>query len=448
MRIGLFLQDTTLHNDNAEIVFLRILNEVKNNNLDLLVFPEVVYHPAIGKMRGSSLLQFENEEDSSEIILNEIDALVKQCGCPVIFSETGVHKEIYSSYRNPNAEQEEDKCKNYFKNVATRYSAFELPAFEEYYKEQYVPINYKGLKIGHLICYDSAFPLFSAFYGKNNADIIINSSGGHVDYKKWALYQRVRAIENKCYTLCVMANRNNAAKNDSCVFGYDGYGKKLSFEVIGGKKTHLTNQPNTVYIFDINKKNIDNTNVLSYAQDEFLDQKQTINKNVDFEINPEMFLNELSSIAPILPNIFKIPIADKNLIILKIDEDDIITPNKTMELLYNSALKKIENKRYVLFSKWDSLSKDKFERIIASILKVRAAENFIATICISPNLSACFQVGLNKNIQIVSLNRGVYGIDLNRTTGPEALWRTKQRPPKKASWRKKYEFLIKKYLET
>ena len=49
-------------------------------------------------------------------------------------------------------------------------------------------------------------------------------------------------------------------------------------------------------------------------------------------------------------------------------------------------------------------------------------------------------VGKNRTAQVVKPFDGVWGIDLERTTGPEAIWRNKQ--GMRESWRKNYEWLV------
>ena len=68
--------------------------------------------------------------------------------------------------------------------------------YEEAIEEIFTPIEYKGFRIGITICYDSNKSIFSKAY--DDIDLLLNLTGGHVDYKKWSIYQRARALENKC----------------------------------------------------------------------------------------------------------------------------------------------------------------------------------------------------------------------------------------------------------
>lgn len=52
----------------------------------------------------------------------------------------------------------------------------------------------------------------------------------------------------------------------------------------------------------------------------------------------------------------------------------------------------------------------------------------------------CYQCGKNRTAQVVKANDGFWGIDLERTSGPEAIWKNKQ--GMRASWRTNYEWLV------
>ena len=67
-------------------------------------------------------------------------------------------------------------------------------------------------------------------------------------------------------------------------------------------------------------------------------------------------------------------------------------------------------------------------------------ENYCAVIISSNNINQCFQCGMNRTAQVVQKENGKYGLDLNRTGGPETIWRNKE--GMKASWRNNIEWLI------
>lgn len=70
--------------------------------------------------------------------------------------------------------------------------------------------------------------LFSRMYGIYGIDLIINSTGGNVVYDKWFKYNKVRAIENECYTLVTMGGDGSVENGHNYVFGFNKNGGRLS----------------------------------------------------------------------------------------------------------------------------------------------------------------------------------------------------------------------------
>lgn len=64
-------------------------------------------------------------------------------------------------------------------------------------------------------------------------------------------------------------------------------------------------------------------------------------------------------------------------------------------------------------------------------------ENFCALIVESDNINQCYQCGKNCTAQVLKSVDGKFRIDLDRTTGPEAIWKDKN--GMRASWRGRYE---------
>ena len=123
-----------------------------------------------------------------------------------------------------------------------------------------------------------------------------------------------------------------------------------------------------------------------------------------------------------------------------LEEDDIEKPEKFLPLMYSKKLRDLSNKRYILVSQYKHIDEKRFKEELSSILKVRAMENFCAIILYSDKENHCYQTGKAKNPQMVKAVDGYYGIDLSRTTGPEAIFRNKE--GFKASWRKNFELLV------
>ncbi|MBD7914799.1 hypothetical protein H9660_06535 [Clostridium sp. Sa3CUN1] len=206
MKIGLFLQDTRLSIEEMNKNFDRVLKNAKKNNLDLLVFPEHFYCPDELELENLNYLNYGDDSSNANEIVDILRKYAKKANCPIIISRSDFNGFIYGLFISPF----EEGIKYYGKHIATQISSFDLEDYKEVVNDIFYPVEYKGYNIGITICYDSNNLLFSKCY--DDVDILINLTGGHVDYKKWYIYQRSRALENKCNYLCTMAYYRENAK--------------------------------------------------------------------------------------------------------------------------------------------------------------------------------------------------------------------------------------------
>lgn len=100
----------------------------------------------------------------------------------------------------------------------------------------------------------------------------------------------------------------------------------------------------------------------------------------------------------------------------------------------------MKDKRYVIVNRYGEVDKSFYQTKLSVLLKVRAMENYCAVLLESKNLNKCIQTTMNRGTQMVKPFQGKFGIDLNRTTGPEAIWKNKK--GMSASWRKGFEWLV------
>lgn len=436
MKIALYLQNTINENRHN---FLYTLDAVSKEDIDLLVFPENCWTPYNYELFDLHILNYE-DSDSDETQIGAIVDQISICaGCPVLVCGYNRFEENYSVYSNLWAAENETRANSYVKCVATGSSALEVDEFYNYIPILFEPIKLKEYKIGRNICYDSTFPLFNRIYGLQDVDVIINMTGGHVDYKKWSYYQKVRAIENQCVTLCTMAYEDSNCKNSSYVFGYNKFGEKLSFITLGGHKAKWPpNEPDQVYVCDVAIPAMGDRG----EPDEYLYQQETINKNPTIDFNPDLFSQLLKHMTCWEPDLYSLSYENLNLIFCVIYGMDIMMPELLQNMMYSQSISHLQNKRYIVLNRWTDLNPDFYNNFLSNVLKVRAAENFCAVVLDSPLLTKCIQVGNNKNAQLVKRQDGGFGIDLSRASGPEATWRNKQGPTMKAKWRTSYEYLL------
>ena len=451
MRIGLFLQD--LANVNWEKRYNEVIKLCKKAELDLLVFPENTYCPKMDELE--ECYYFDDNDEGYGIIKDFVCDLSKNAGCAVLFCHFSKEDYIYSFYANEFSEDGETYNNDYCKHTATWNSPLDgrIEIDDPFFGYDFNIINLKNFKIGQTICYDSTFPLFSRMYGLNNVDILINSTGGHVDYKKWSYYQKVRAIENNCFNLCIMANMDNSRKNESYVFAYNKYGRKLPLTIVDSngsiKKVTDNSIKDALYVFDIEKNEFNWFWENKYEDDEFLNQKATKNKNVHAYISVKRITEMISSSNKLAPNLYCVPKWNYNLILCLVHGKDILIPEKVAELEYNDDLKKIDNKRYLIVNMWDEpVKSDFYNGVLSNILKVRTVENYSALFFYDGAKELCLQTGKNKNVQVVAKEfDGSYSLDFDRMTGPEAIWRTSVQTQMRAEWREGYEDILKYILK-
>lgn len=425
LKVGLYLQTNDCFNDDK---FYEAMEIVKQSDIDILVFPEYSYTPFIDEISEYTMF---NEEQRT-IITDYCYNLSKELKKAIIIGTQDLYGMIYTVYANAQATDEETTIAYYVKHTMTHLSAFEIDPYENVIHDFLEPIIYKDIRIGTTICYDCNHPMFSRIYGLKGVDIIINSSGGNIVYDKWYKYNKVRAIENSCYNIVTMGGEYQGEKTNSYVYGFNPEGGELKpYNLM--KCTDKLNEVGTIYVYDLNQDD------MKPLIDTSLHQNKTSNKVHHVKIgNTEDFIKKSKLVDE---NIYKYKLGKENIIFCLVNGEDILKPERVLELLYNEGLKTITNKKYVIINRFENLDKKLYETKISSVLKVRAMENFCAVILESDLINNCYQTGKNRTAQVVLPNENdEYEIDLERTSGPESIWKNKQ--GMKASYRINAEFLI------
>lgn len=426
LKVGLYLQTDELKN---KADFANALEVVKRSDFDIFVLPEFCYCSFYSLLINADICV---EEDVNNIFKACLD-FSEEIGKAVIVSSEDKYGTIFSVFANTFASETETANALYIKHTMTAYSAFELEDYRELSKTMFEPILYKGYRIGMTICYDCNHSLFSRMYGLKNVDVIINSTGGNVVYDKWYKYNKVRAIENSCYNFVTMGGDGTVQNPHSYVYGFNGNGKELKPNNIIKKTTEL-NLPGSIYVYDTS---LDDDYA---AQDNSHKQSKTPNKNYQLEIPVGGVDEILSESKRLADGVYVYKVKDKNVIFCLVEGNDILKPEKVLSLLYAKELKKISNKRYVIVNKHNNIDDEIFGNKLSVVLKVRSMENFCAVILESDNINECYQCGKNRTAQVLKSENGKFGIDLDRTTGPEAIWKNKD--GMKAGWRENAEWLI------
>lgn len=283
------------------------------------------------------------------------------------------------------------------------------------------------------ICYDCNHSLFSRMYGVAGVDIIVNSTGGDVVYDKWHKYNRGRAIENNSYVFVTMGGDGTKKNPHTYVFGFNSKGGEL-VPINFGKNDEEQNHPGNIYVYDIaSDKDIS-------VPDNSLNQKMTENKNCHIKISVANVNEFLAKSENIVKDLYLYKHGNENIVFCVVNGEEIIQPENVLKLLYAKELKGHWNRRYIIVNRFSYITQETYENVLSTIWKVRSMEKFCALIVESDNLNLCYQCGKNRTAQVLKPVDGKFEIDLDRTTGPEAIWKDKN--GMKASWRVGYEWLL------
>lgn len=426
LKIGLYLQTDELKN---EVDFEKAIEVVKKANFDIFVLPEFSYCHFQSLLTNADICI---EEDINNIIEASLD-FSEEIGKAVIVSSIDKYGTIFSVFSNAFASETETATAFYVKHTMTTYSPFELEDYREISKSMFEPILYKEYRIGMTICYDCNHSLFSRMYGLKGVDVIINSTGGNVVYDKWYKYNKVRAIENNSYNFITMGGNGKVVNPNSYVYGFNRNGKELKpYNII--KETSKLNSPGGIYVYDIS---LDDGGT---AQDTSYNQLKTTNKKSQLKIAVVGINKILNQSKRVSDGIYIYKVRNMNVVFCMVEGNDILKPEKVLSLLYAKELNKISNKRYIIVNKHKYIEDEFFRSKLSVVLKVRSMENYCAVIIESENINECYQCGKNRTAQVLQSDGGNFGIDLDRTTGPEAIWKNKV--GMKASWRENFEWLI------
>lgn len=429
LKVLMYLQTENVWSKRS---FKKDMKLVKNTEADILVFPEVPWLPFNDLIEESDILLYEDRKE----IFNEALELSREVDKAVVICGTDMYGTIFSVFANAEATEDETSTAFYIKHTMTDYSAFEIEEYDKLCLGLFTPIKIKDYLIGLTICYDCNHSLFSRMYGLQDVDLIINSTGGNVQYNKWYKYNQVRAIENLCYNLCTMGMEDY--NENSYVFGFNPNGKELKPVLINGESEE-SNYPGGLYLYDLSLDDMEP------GIDASINQSKTVSKKQDFYI-PVGKIDKLLNKAECLEtDLYLYKHENANIVIAVVYNEDIFAAERVLSLLYSKKLKGIKNKKYLLVAKEDNMSVEEYEQYISATLKVRSMENFCAVLLESDTINECYQTGYTRAAQVVQAENNMFGLDLNRMGGPEVIWKNK--PGMKAAWRNNFEVLIEKALE-
>lgn len=424
LKVGLYLQTVSFKNLSE---FNKYKDLFDNDDLDILVFPEFCFTSFTVKFKSKDIFNLEQQQE----IMNCCLEFSKSINKAVVVCSDDANNVIFSVYANANASEEETLLRVYIKHTKTDNSPFYDENYEKNIENLFTPIKYKDYLIGLTICFDCNHAPFSRMYGLQNVDVILNSTGGDVVYDKWYKYNKARATENNCFNLVTMGGWNEENKTN-ITYGFNPNGGLIL--PINNDNDEKPSKPGKIYIYDLSSCSLDST------PERRIDQKQTISKIKSFEFPVGKSSELLDNSEKIKENIYVHPVGKYNVIFIVIDGNNIFKPEKVIPLLYCSDLKNIENKKYIIINRHETIDNKFYTDKLSNILKVRAIENFCTVILESDSINMCYQPTDSKTLQVVKAENDKYGIDLDRAGGPEAIWQNKEGMCK--NWRTNFEKLL------
>ena len=171
-------------------------------------------------------------------------------------------------------------------------------------------------------------------------------SGGNVRYEQWRKYNKVRAIENHCYTLVTMGRDD--IRDNNYVFGFNREGGELSYYALHDT-VQSSNVPGTVYVYDLAQDTGIGDTDTRLNQKETECQYQLIRIPVG---KSEKLLRESKRLRE---HLYIKSYEDMNLVIVVADNQNILLPENHLPLLYDTTLKAYRDKRYLILCRYDNL---------------------------------------------------------------------------------------------
>jgi hypothetical protein len=288
------------------------------------------------------------------------------------------------------------------------------------------PILLNGYKIQINICHDIFFPLITKKLMANNADLLINLTGGGVIMKKWHNVFSGRSVEYKNIPIfCTMNNRN---PKDSA-FGF------LNGKLIQPTKVIKEKNPYQQYHFSLPLVEFDadfsNENSLSdKIYDDFrIGIEQSTKADISLISNKKkLVISDNKTDIPenqILDTWFYL--RKKNIAIMQTSYANLYSSlflyNKFYKGKSGELTANYENYLVVYFSSENIDLEEAF-----ALMKLRAIESRIGVIVYAPNFKGLIKTNSYKNIQYFEPIDGVIGTNLKCLGGIDSVF-TEGIPP-------------------
>ena len=396
------------YSSNIDKLEKEIKEFLKKENIDLLIFPE-----------GYIKCNFNQA-------LDKVKKLSKKFNTAVLSGvETDEGYQIAIFY-NPHPQKGETKRHIYIKHSSANKLAYEYPNYQGKGDKMFDPIIIKGKKLGVMICHDMFFPLVPHNMVKRGSEILIDLTGGNVNFQKWKNVIKGRSIENRRIFLCTMGY-NPQGKQRSFCFAYEN-GKVIPLLVFkNGKMQRIINfrdlpLPPFFCLLSIpSEELIEENEKLNYTGKTYSEITVSLltGKKADIKIirtNSEFYLLLKGKKINLNKNNW-VKIGDIGLLSfpLKNIMDSILILRKILKLQNKGE----EANHYIVFYYGKA---DLTEWEIFSLAKLRAIENRVGIIVLSEDIKLVLKTTKYKNIQVVGEKEGIFGLNKECLGGPMSIF--------------------------
>jgi len=409
---------TPSYSSNTEINKFEeeIIKFSNKEKVHLVIFPEAY-------IKG---VKFQN-------VLKEVKMRFKNLNSPVL---TGVETEegyqvavFYNPYPQPN----ETEKHIYLKHSTAKKLAYEYKEYKGKHDKMFDPIILKGKKFGVMVCHDMFFSLIPHTLVKHGAEILIDLTGGNVNFQKWRNIIKARSIEFGNTFLCTMGY-NPKKKQRSYCFAYH-YGKIIPIDCFNNKRrikiTNFRDLPQKppyfclISIPPLPDELIKDDEEYKYSDIYYSDVTISIatGNKADIEImgdaeKPEFYTH--GQRLSVDNHWVKVELGKELIGLLLLSVKNI--KDSTLVLKHVKRIKEKREKIHyyiVLYHGKDS----KFSRSeLLSLAKLRAIENRVGVIVFTDKIKLVLEATRYKQIQLFKERNGIFGLTKEYLKGPENIF--------------------------
>ncbi len=221
--------------DNAQMPVIPTLASFAGENVDFVLFPEG-YINASDSKRINSLKKLAADLEARLLVGatdNNVDSTGRTWQVLLRVNPDRSHSRIYVKHST--------ECAVAFERPAWRPNSM-LPTFD-----------LAGVTAGTTICHDQYLGLLPRFLAKRGARIWINPSYDNVSEIKWSSILRLRAVENRMFSLCTLhCNKQKTTRTHPFAFSPDG--NELKARKAGTSNSlplSKCTESETIYIVDL-----------------------------------------------------------------------------------------------------------------------------------------------------------------------------------------------------